>query len=245
MSVFDDIIESFSPYAVREEAISGFPASVTLAQIMQESVSHGHLSGLASEANNLFGTKASRDWTGATYTGKTWEEVNGERKQVTATFRAYDSIGDSIRDHTAFLQKYSRYNNLWDNANPFEIATELEQDKYATDSLYAENLIDKINKYDLTRFDATDGKDPSTGKPFTVPKDNPFLKAVKTGWDAVHMSKDEFDATSKKTKELTDNIKNMDWSATLTDLAQGAGKIAVYLILFIVFVGVLILAVKG
>jgi flagellum-specific peptidoglycan hydrolase FlgJ len=55
-------IENFKDLAVKEMLRSGVPASITLAQGMLES-DNGN-SKLAKKANNHFGIKCHKDWTG-------------------------------------------------------------------------------------------------------------------------------------------------------------------------------------
>ena len=58
-------IEIYAPTAVSEMERSGIPASITLAQGLLES-NNGN-SPLATVANNHFGIKCHKEWTGDTY----------------------------------------------------------------------------------------------------------------------------------------------------------------------------------
>jgi hypothetical protein len=59
-------------------------------------------SGLAIQANNLAGMKATRKWTGKTVDKQTWEQrPDGTRYQVVAKWRAWDSV-------EAFTLTYSK-----------------------------------------------------------------------------------------------------------------------------------------
>ena len=65
--------------------------SVMIAQAIVES--GWGPSGLAVNANNLFGMKADDSWTGATYTSKTREaDKKGKRYYVTAKFKTYTTM---------------------------------------------------------------------------------------------------------------------------------------------------------
>ena len=97
-----DITVSGLPQCIKEEMVIAslqcqekykHPASVTLAQIIQESTGkNSGLSGLAYTYHNLFGIKAGKNWTGKTCTLFTSEQrSDGSSYQIRATFRAYDS----------------------------------------------------------------------------------------------------------------------------------------------------------
>ncbi|HNO70473.1 MAG TPA: glucosaminidase domain-containing protein, partial [Bacteroidia bacterium] len=60
-----EYIEKYKDIAIREMQEHGIPASVTLAQGLLESDAGN--SALAVYANNHFGIKCHKDWTGKTY----------------------------------------------------------------------------------------------------------------------------------------------------------------------------------
>lgn len=67
-------------------------------------------SGLARNAHNYFGIKASPGWNGKTYNAQTGEVTkDGQHITISSTFRAYDSIEESMRDYINFLQVNPRY----------------------------------------------------------------------------------------------------------------------------------------
>lgn len=120
------------------------PASITLAQGILESGSGK--SKLAVEANNHFGIKCHDTWSGAT--------MHIDDDAPNECFRKYKSVDQSFEDHSVFLKK-PRYEELF----VLEItdykgwAQGLKKCGYATSSTYAKNLIDLIEKYELTQFD--------------------------------------------------------------------------------------------
>ena len=61
----EQYIQTYAPTAVCEMERSGIPASITLAQGLLES-GNGN-SPLAATANNHFGIKCHKEWTGDTY----------------------------------------------------------------------------------------------------------------------------------------------------------------------------------
>lgn len=150
----------FSKYATDSIiAASGtgiFP-SVMLAQAALES-GWGE-SGLTKKGNALFGIKASGKkspyWDGATYTSGTVEYQNGTRINTVSGFRAYSSVGQSLKDYVHFLQNNGRYSNagVFTAGTPEEQAKALKDAGYATDPNYASKLINIINQYNLKQYD--------------------------------------------------------------------------------------------
>lgn len=128
------------------------PASVTLAQIIQESSGkYEGLSGLAYTYHNLFGIKAGKNWTGKTCTLATQEEDSGGNvSQIKAKFRAYDSYTESIEDRSKLLNSSSNY-SVEGVIDAQEFANCLK--KWATDIDYTATLIDHMDKYNLYVYD--------------------------------------------------------------------------------------------
>lgn len=133
--------------------------SVMLAQAVSESA-YGS-SELATKANALFGIKAGSDWKGKTYTKDTQEVVNGKTVTVKGTFRAYDSIDDSLKDYAAKLKSGSAYGdkNFYSNVFKTNAPSYVDaimnglQGKYSTNTNYGMNLINTINALSLYKLD--------------------------------------------------------------------------------------------
>ena len=123
----------------------GVPASITLAQAMLES-DNGN-STLAVKANNHFGIKCHKDWTGATIYHD--DDRKGE------CFRKYKNPEQSFNDHSLFLRGGKRYAFLFD-LTPTDYkawAHGLKKAGYATNPKYAELLIKIIEDNEFYRFD--------------------------------------------------------------------------------------------
>lgn len=130
------------------------PASVTLAQIIQESSGNkpGHLSTLAYECKNLFGMKGTGTAGSKEY--KTGEYTSGgNHYYVTAKFRKYNNFIESIDDHGKLLStsRYKAYTSKAETSDDF--ARGIHKAGYATDPNYASTLIILMKKYDLYKFD--------------------------------------------------------------------------------------------
>ena len=86
-------IEQYKEIALEQERQFGIPASITLAQAILES--EAGRSRLAREANNHFGIKSYGGWSGAVFYA--WDD-----EAFKSSFRSYQSVGDSYRDHSRF-----------------------------------------------------------------------------------------------------------------------------------------------
>ena len=148
---------------------SGILASVSLAQFILES-GYGK-SELAQNANNIFGMKCSlsgNTWSGSAwdgkskYTKKTQEQhTDGSYETITADFRKYPCIEDSIADHSAYLLGTKngsklRYDGL-KGCTDYKKAVQIIKDGgYATSLTYVEKLCSIIEKWNLAQYDAKD-----------------------------------------------------------------------------------------
>ena len=90
---------------------------------------------------NLFGVKASGDWTGDSVSVRTLEFEGGVPVPRQARFRAYASAADSFRDYVSVLRDNPRYAaalNTGSNTHAFTQA--LQRGGYATDPAYARKI---------------------------------------------------------------------------------------------------------
>ena len=138
----------------------GLYPSVMIAQAIVES--NWGQSGLAVNANNLFGMKADDSWPGATYSAKTREEdKNGKSYYITAKFRKYNTYQESFDDNGKKLRlgvswQPDRYQGAWlENASSYADATKALTGTYATANNYNTILNSRITAYNLTQYDPT------------------------------------------------------------------------------------------
>jgi len=155
--------QQYGPFAQQEARKSGVPASVTLAQAVEEG--GWGKSELASKYYNFFGIK-KHNWTGNTVLMWTTEVINGVTKKVQAEFRAYSSALEGFADHSKFLTDNARYKTAFTKKNPYEFANELQRAGYATNPSYATNLKNLMRNYNLLQYDVDGGIDPETGEPW-------------------------------------------------------------------------------
>ncbi len=140
-----DYIDKFKYIAIEEMQHHGIPASITLAQGILES--NSGKSPLATEANNHFGIKCHKEWTGRGY--------YYDDDKANECFRIYDNAEHSYRDHSEFLKTRSRYAFLFElKSDDYKSwARGLKSAGYATNPQYAELLIKSIEELELHRFD--------------------------------------------------------------------------------------------
>jgi len=131
------------------------PASVTIAQAVLES-GWGR-STLTRVDHSYFGMKCFGG-PGPIAVGcsayATHECSGGKCYSTRANFRAYRTMADSFEDHARQLATLSRYKTAMKYAgDPERFAREIHKAGYATSPTYADNLIDLIRRYDLTKYD--------------------------------------------------------------------------------------------
>jgi LysM repeat protein len=140
-----EYINKYKDIAIRDMKTYKIPASITLAQGILESGSGNSI--LARKANNHFGIKCHKDWTGPTI------HIADDTKHD--CFRKYKSAEASYRDHSRFLRKGERYAFLFKYpvTDYRAWAYGLKRAGYATNPRYPQLLINYIEKYHLYKYD--------------------------------------------------------------------------------------------
>lgn len=139
-------INQFKEVAKEDMEKYGVPASITLAQGILESGAGTGV--LCKVANNHFGIKCHKEWTG--------EYVRHDDDAAQECFRKYDKAHESYRDHSLFLTTRPWYQPLFklEKHDYKGWARGLKKSGYATDPKYPEKLIGLIERYNLHQFDA-------------------------------------------------------------------------------------------
>ena len=160
---------------------SGILASISAAQFILES-GYGK-SELGQNANNMFGMKKSlsgNTWTGSTwdgtsvYTKKTQEQnADGSYETITADFRKYPCVEDSVADHSAYLLgakngRSLRYKGIKGMTDYKKVAQLIKDGGYATSFTYVDKLCSIIEKWNLTQYDVLETPAPKPSTPDTV-----------------------------------------------------------------------------
>lgn len=148
--------------SMEEQEAHGYPASVTIAQIITESGFGRYgpggderqgLSQLAYDYKNLFGMKAPAGDSIpiGVVNMQTGEEYNGNNVTINAGFLVFQTYTDCIKYRSGLIQR--RYADLIrDAATSDDFARGIAK-RWATDSKYAEKLIRIMTQYDLYQFD--------------------------------------------------------------------------------------------
>ncbi len=135
----------YAAEAQRQMRLYGIPASITLAQGMFESA-YG-ASYIAVKANNHFGIKAYRGWTGPV--------VRCDDDASNEPFCKFKTVQEGFEYHSKFLKNSTRYAPLFklDVTDYKGWAKGLQKCGYATNPKYPELLCDVIERYNLTQYD--------------------------------------------------------------------------------------------
>lgn len=202
-------IENYKNVAKENMVKSGIPASITLGQAILES---GAGTGpLSVQANNHFGIKCHKEWTGSSI-----KYTDDEENEC---FRKYDQPSESFKDHSYFLTSRPRYAELFDfeKDDYRSWAYGLKAAGYATDSKYPDKLIGLIERYQLHKFDTEVlGKNfvsKVVNKPIAY-NDNTQKHTVIKG-DSLYSISKKFNISIdelKKKNNLTDNTISMGQS---------------------------------
>jgi flagellum-specific peptidoglycan hydrolase FlgJ len=144
-------ISAIAPGAMAAQSRYGVPAAVTIAQAIDES-GWGQ-SALAIRDHNLFGIKGTGPAGSDALPTREYE--NGQWVTVTAQFRVYHNVAESIADHSELLAGGPSYQHAMANRHvPDAFATNLTG-VYATDPQYGSTLITIMKLYNLYRYDAS------------------------------------------------------------------------------------------
>jgi flagellar protein FlgJ len=125
-------------------AATGIPARFIIGQAALESgwgkreIKHAN----GSTSHNIFGIKASSNWTGKTVNSVTTEYVNGRPQKVVEKFRAYDSYEEALTDYASVIKNNPRYAPVIQASRDVAgFAHGMQKAGYATDPHYAKKLI--------------------------------------------------------------------------------------------------------
>jgi flagellum-specific peptidoglycan hydrolase FlgJ len=135
----------------------GIPASVTIAQSIQESSNElgWGQSQLARAYNNYFGIKAEHLAKPGTYVElPTKEYVHGKIQVEEADFARYEDVNGSFEAHAKLLAIAQRYRPAMAATNdPEAFARQLQRCGYSTNPTYASGLSHLMSLYDLKQYD--------------------------------------------------------------------------------------------
>jgi LysM repeat protein len=196
-----EYVQKYRDDAIRDMRKMGVPASITLAQGILESDAGN--SELAREANNHFGIKCHKDWTGPFYIKD--DDTKDE------CFRKYKTVLESFDDHGRFLRERPRYAFLFElDVTDYEgWAKGLKKAGYATNPRYAELLIRIIEENNLHQYDKSGKRLPvGTNEVSPVAKQTPPSSSPPTASKAVKRRKTSKTKPASPAKVSASNAVN-------------------------------------
>lgn len=148
MSAQTDFINKHKESVIEATKGTNLFPSVKMAQMIIES--GWGKSANARLANNFFGIKKGTGWKGETIVLNTPKDG-----KPVSTFRKYNSVLDSIKDHSDFLIKNKRYekNGVFRATTPEEQVKAIFKAGYAEAVKYEDNLNNLIRQYNLKELD--------------------------------------------------------------------------------------------
>jgi flagellum-specific peptidoglycan hydrolase FlgJ len=194
-------IEKYKKIAKDNMDNTGIPGSITLGQAILES---GAGTGpLSVQANNHFGIKCHKEWTGPSirYTDDTENEC----------FRKYEEPSGSFKDHSYFLTSRPRYASLFQLGKDDYAAWArgLKAAGYATDPKYPEKLIGLIERYQLGKYDAEVlGKSYVASTPKEVAYSEDVQKYTVVKGDTLYSISKRFNITVEELKRKNNMVDN-------------------------------------
>lgn len=123
-----EFLKKIAPIVQAENKKRGNPlfSSVVIAQAICES-GWGQ-SQIMMKANAIFGIKATKTWKGKVYNAKTKECYDGKTyTNITACFRAYNSLDESIKDYFSLILGSKRYVGAKNCNSPLECITAIKK----------------------------------------------------------------------------------------------------------------------
>jgi len=138
-----DFVSKMSGAAKVASSQTGVPAKLILSQAALESGwgTRQIRGDDGKNSYNLFGIKATPDWTGKVVNVTTTEYVDGAPQKVVQPFRAYDSYAESFADYAKLIGQSPRYSSVLKAASAEDAAQKIQAAGYATDPNYAQKLI--------------------------------------------------------------------------------------------------------
>lgn len=196
----EDFINSIAPSVIYTCELKGWGVpSAIIAQAGLESA--WGTSGLWKTCFNGWGMKY-KDGCGTAYKEYSTKEQrpDGTYYTVVAKFRKYPDVASGIKGYFDFIESYSRYKPLFSCKTYVEYANTIKNCGWATSIQYANNIINTVNKYNLTRYDKGGVQLAYTvGKTYTTTSDL-FIRdkanGTKVKFDCITydaMSKSKFD----------------------------------------------------
>ena len=140
----DAFVDKLASSAQAASESTGVPARFIIGQAALESGwgKREIMKANGETSHNVFGIKATKDWTGKTVSTVTTEYRNGQPQRVVEKFRAYDSYDEAMADYAQLLKNNPRYAQVLNGSHDAAgFAIGMQRAGYATDPHYAKKLM--------------------------------------------------------------------------------------------------------
>lgn len=142
----DAFVDKLANAAQQASSSTGIPARFILGQAALESGwgKREIKKADGSTSHNVFGIKATKDWTGDTVSTVTTEYVNGQPQRKVEKFRSYGSYQEAMSDYASMLKSNPRYAAVLTASrgkSAAGFAAGMQRAGYATDPHYARKLM--------------------------------------------------------------------------------------------------------
>lgn len=192
----NDIILMIAPVIQKYAHKYGYKiCSPAIGQVLQEALRKGSdqdgLSTLAYKYHNYHGLKCGKTWLEEgkpSVNMKTSEVYHGNTQDIYDYFRTYNSLEEGIEGYYIFLSS-KRYSEVKNCVTPIAYMEELKRAGYATDENYVLNVLQKVNNYQLQKYDdmnyQPEEKEYEVGKTYTL-MNNLFIRSEPMGEKVKH-----------------------------------------------------------
>ena len=145
----DAFVDKLAASAQAASETTGVPARFIIGQAALESGwgKREILKANGETSHNVFGIKATKDWTGKTVSTVTTEYRNGRPERVVEKFRSYDSYDEAMADYAQMLKGNPRYAQVLNGSHDAAgFAVGMQRAGYATDPHYAKKLMSIMSR---------------------------------------------------------------------------------------------------
>lgn len=139
----EEFVHTLRPFAERAAQSLGVDPSVLLAQAALETGWGKYVArdDRGASSFNLFNIKADQRWEGSSVRVSTVEFRDGIAEREVASFRRYNTIGESFDDYVRFVKSQGRYEDALAAEDAENFVRELHRAGYATDPEYANKVL--------------------------------------------------------------------------------------------------------
>ena len=145
----DAFVDKLAASAQAASETTGVPARFIIGQAALESGwgKREILKANGETSHNVFGIKATKDWTGKTVSTVTTEYRNGRPERVVEKFRSYGSYDEAMADYAQMLKGNPRYAQVLNGSHDAAgFAIGMQRAGYATDPHYAKKLMSIMSR---------------------------------------------------------------------------------------------------